>query len=118
MKRNETILSLIMAAALALPVVAFAAGSQVPGSTDEARYAAQRAQSQSSQPAVDSPRASEYTHAGSSDEARAVAGQRQVTPTHVVLPSNCAVPMGHALGSTDEARWSFGRYLETCSNQA
>ena len=116
MKRNETILSVLVAAALSLPCVVFAAGTQVPGSTDEARYAAQRATSESTPAYSDSARSATTTQAGSTDEARALAGQGRA-PTHVVLPSNCTLPT-NAAASTDEARWSFGRYLEACSQQA
>jgi len=113
MKRNETILSLLLAATLSLPAVVFA-GTQVPGSTDEARYAAaQRTQSESTPAYRDNASSSTNIRAGSTDEARALAGQRGAT-THVVLPSDCTVPM-HAAASTDEARQSFGRYLDACS---
>jgi len=115
MKRNATILSLLMAATLSLPAVVFA-GTQVPGSTDEARYAAQRAQSESAPVYSDNASSSATTRAGSTDEARALAGQRRAT-THIVLPSDCTVPM-YAAASTDEAREEFGRYLEACSQPA
>ena len=120
MKANGKIVSLLITAALSLPVMAYAAGTQerVPGSTDEARVAAQRA-SQPSTPSTsgyDDPAA--VLRASSSDEARALAGRREAAPTPLAQPSDCIQAGAIAAGSTDAARASFGRRLEECSQHA
>lgn len=113
MNTSETIASILVTAALSLPCVAFASGTQhgVPGSTDEARWAAQRAPQQSaSTNGYDDPAA--ILWASSTDEARALAAKRQVAPAPLAMPTD-RIEAGVAMtpGSTDEARASFGRRL-------
>ena len=84
MKRNPTLVSLLLAATLSLPSFVLASSLQgVPGSTDEARAAVQQMTQNQATPA-----AHEELRAGarisSTDEARSVAGQQQARPATVV----------------------------------
>ena len=114
MKTNRTIVSLFVTAALSLPLFAHAAGAQYqfPGTTDEARAAAAELINQKD--AVQSVRAYDPATpviASSTDEARALAGQRQVKQDKLASPSDCT-NAGVVVGSTDEARAAFGERLD------
>ena len=100
MKRNKTIVSVLVAAALSLPFVAFASSS-LPGSTDEARALAHRAEPVQTAQVVQNA----YTTLPSStDEARERASQRY-TPIRLAVPSQCFTAGAMGLPtSTDDAR--------------
>jgi hypothetical protein len=105
MKSNRTLVSVFVTAALSLPFFAHAAGAQdrFPGTTDEARAAAGALINQQ-QPVqtVRSYDAATPVIASSTDEARALAGQRQVKQDEIASPSDRSY--ARVAGSTDEAR--------------
>jgi hypothetical protein len=110
MKRNKTIFSLLVAAALSLPFAVYASGTHVPGSSDEARVAAQQVQNQST-PATHEEIGG-ASRPSSTDAARALAGRQQNEARPVAMPSTCAEAGAlRAQGSTDEARAAVGQCL-------
>jgi hypothetical protein len=123
MKPSTTILSLLATAALSLPLFAHASGAldRVPGSTDEARYAAQYAPRQTAQPSYGYDDPAAVLRASSTDEARAVVAKRDAQSS-LVRASDCMHAGAVAAGSTDEARASVGRRLtgsfDECSPHA
>jgi hypothetical protein len=118
MQSKQSIISLLVTAALALPCVVYAAS--VPGSTDEARaLTAQQDDQSHSYQNVD--RAA-LARAGSTDQARGIAGKRQAEQEPNTLSSACMqpAPMGRP-SSTDEARAAAGRAIdarEACAQHA
>lgn len=121
MQPKQRIVSILVTAALSLPCIVYASAiAGVPGSTDEARAAAAR-QTQQLQSYV-SPGASVVSRASSTDEARALAGQRHTEATQVALRPDCmqADSMGRP-ATTDEVRAALGRRIvavEVCSPHA
>jgi hypothetical protein len=97
MQTKQTLVSFVVAAVFALPVIASAASSY--GSTDEARAAA-GARVAPSQSFVSSASAARVT---STDDARAQAGARRVAPMHLA----CSVAASAAT-STDAVRPGLG----------
>jgi hypothetical protein len=124
MKTNGRIVSLLVTAALSLPGIVYAAGIQerVPGSTDEARVAAQRAPQQSAQSRYGYGDLAAMSRPSSTDEARVLAARHQAARASLAQASDCYQAGAMSPGSTDEARMSVGRRLigsfETCSPHA
>jgi hypothetical protein len=124
MKANGSIVSLLVTAALSLPCIVHAAGIQerVPGSTDEARLAAQRAPQQSAQSPYGYDELAAMSRPSSTDEARVLAARHQAARAPLAQGSDCFQAGAMSSGSTDEARASVGRRLigsfEACSPHA
>jgi len=119
MKSKQSIVSLLVTAALTLPCIVYAAS--VPGSTDEARGLTGPRQEQQINSYLNVDRAA-LAHASSSDEARAIYGESESQAEPSTLSSACMPGvMSAPSSSTDEARAAMGRAIdarEACTPHA
>jgi len=118
MRSKQTIVSLLVTAALSLPCVVFAAG--FPGTSDEAGALAGQRTNQLNA-AGTKPDIAVVARPGSTDEARAAAAANDDQREPALLAEECAQRnVTRTPGTTDQSRYAEGRMLdarEACAGQ-